>query len=78
MYSIKLDVNEKIYDKVMFFLENISKKDLTIREIKNIDDKQDFNIVDFFRNSPLVGELDLKENLNYIHKELSFEISIRY
>lgn len=60
MYSIKLDVNEKIFDKVMFFLENISKKDLTIREIKNIDDKQDSNIVDFFRNSPLVGELALE------------------
>ena len=60
MYSIKLDVNEKIFDKVMFFLENISKKDLTIREIKNIDDKQDSSIVDFFRNSPLVGELTLE------------------
>lgn len=26
MYSIKLDVNDSIYDKVMFFLDNISKK----------------------------------------------------
>lgn len=72
MYSIKLDVNEKIYDKVMFFLENISKKDLTIREIKNIDDKQDFNIVDFFRNSPLVGELDLKRESELYSQRVEF------
>ena len=31
MYSIKLDINDKIYEKVMFFLENIPKQDLTIR-----------------------------------------------
>lgn len=72
MYSIKLDVNEKIYDKVMFFLENISKKDLTIREIKNIDDKQDSNIVDFFRNSPLVGELDLKRESELYSQRVEF------
>lgn len=72
MYSIKLDVNEKIYDKVMFFLENIPKKDLTIREIKNIDDKQDSNIVDFFRNSPLVGELDLKRESELYSQRVEF------
>lgn len=72
MYSIKLDVNEKIYDKVMFFLENISKNDLTIREIKNIDDKQDSNIVDFFRNSPLVGELDLKRESELYSQRVEF------
>ena len=72
MYSIKLDVNEKIYDKVMFFLENISKKDLTIREIKNFDDKQDSSIVDFFRNSPLVGELDLKRESELYSQRVEF------
>ena len=72
MYSIKLDVNEKIFDKVMFFLENISKKDLTIREIKNFDDKQDSSIVDFFRNSPLVGELDLKRESELYSQRVEF------
>lgn len=73
MYSIKLDVNEKIYDKVMLFLENISKKDLKIKEIKNIDDnKQDSNIVDFFRNSPLVGELDLKRESELYSQRVEF------
>lgn len=38
MYSIKLDVNDSIYDKVMFLLDNISKKDLQIKEIKNYHD----------------------------------------
>ena len=59
MYSIKLDVNDNIYDKVMFFLDNISKKDLKIKEIKNYDDKKEDGLVDFFRNSPLVGEVNL-------------------
>jgi hypothetical protein len=61
MYSIKLDINDKIYEKVMFFLENIPKQDLTIKEIKNFDDNQKkTNLVEFFRNSPLVGEIEIK------------------
>lgn len=59
MYSIKLDVNDSIYDKVMFFLDNISKKDLTIKEIKNYHDQKESSLIDFFRNSPLVDEVNM-------------------
>ena len=45
----------------MFFLGNIPKQDLTIKEIKNFEDKlEENNLVDFFRNSPLVGEIEIK------------------
>ena len=55
MYTIKLDVNDTIYDKVIFFLKNIPIKNL---EVKKIDDKQTQkkdDIVSFFRSSPLSG-----------------------
>jgi len=66
MYSIKLDVNDSIYDKVMFFLDNISKKDLKIEEIKNYNDQKEDGLVDFFRNCPLVGEVNItRENEVY-------------
>jgi hypothetical protein len=69
MYSIKLDVNDSIYDKVMFFLDNISKKDLKIKEIKNYNDQKEDGLVDFFRNSPLVGEVNLtRENEVYSNR----------
>ena len=68
MYSIKLDINDKIYEKVMFFLENIPKQDLTIKEIKNLQDKlEENNLVDFFRKSPLVGEVEIKRD-SYINE----------
>ena len=69
MYSVKFDVNDNIYDKVMFFLDNISKQDLKIKEIKNYNDSKEDNLVDFFRNSPLVGEVDLtRENEVYLNR----------
>lgn len=68
MYSIKLDIDDKIYEKVMFFLENIPKQDLTIKEIKNFEDKlEENNLVDFFRKSPLVGEVEIKRDF-YINE----------
>jgi hypothetical protein len=68
MYYIKLDINDKIYEKVMFFLENIPKQDLTIKEIRNTDDKlEENNLVDFFRKNPLVGEVEIKRDF-YINE----------
>ncbi len=59
MYTIKLDVNDTIYDKVMFFLKNIPVTNL---EVKKSDDsvsvKKD-DIVSFFHNSPLAGNIQL-------------------
>jgi hypothetical protein len=73
MYSIKLDINDKIYEKVMFFLENIPKQDLTIKEIKNFDDKLEENsLVDFFRKSPLVGEVEIKRDSEIYSNRVEF------
>ena len=73
MYSIKLDINDKIYEKVMFFLENIPKQDLTIKEIKNFDDKLEENsLVDFFRKSPLVGEVEIKRDSEIYSDRIEF------
>jgi len=45
-------------------LGNISKKDLKIHEIKNYsNENQKSDFVDFFRNSPLVRELELKRDI---------------
>lgn len=72
MYSIKLDVNDSIYDKVMFFLDNISKKDLKIKEIKNYNDQKEDSLVDFFRNSPLVGEVNLTRDNEVYSNRVEF------
>ena len=69
MYSIKLDVNDNIYDKIMFFLNNVSKDDLKIKEIKNIPKSTNENLADFFQNSPLLDELDLtRESEQYSNR----------
>jgi len=53
MYTIKIDVNDTIYDKVMFFLQNIPVSNLEVKKSdKNAPSKED-NIVNFFHNSPL-------------------------
>ena len=73
MYSIKLDINDKIYEIVMFFLENIPKQDLTIKEIKNFEDKlEENNLVDFFRKSPLVGEVEIKRDSEIYSNRVEF------
>lgn len=60
MYSVRLEISEKIADKVMLFLNSIPKTDIKIQEIdgKMIKSHND-SLVDFFRSSPLVGEIDI-------------------
>ncbi len=53
MYTIKLDINDTIYDKVMFFLKNIPTKNLEVKKIDDTQIKKKDNIVSFFRSSPL-------------------------
>jgi len=69
MYSVKFDINDNIYDKVMLFLDNISKQNLKIKEIKNYNNSKKDNLVDFFRKSPLVSEVSLaRENEVYLNR----------
>ncbi len=53
MYTIKLDVNDTIYDKVMFFLKNIPIKNLEVKKVDDIQTQKKDDIVSFFRSSPL-------------------------
>ena len=55
MYTIKLDVNDTIYDKVMFFLKNIPIKNLEVKKIDDTQTQKENDIVSFFRSSPLSG-----------------------
>jgi len=53
MYTIKLDVNDTIYDKVMFFLKNIPIKNLEVKKVDDTQTQKKDDIVSFFRSSPL-------------------------
>lgn len=54
MHSIKLEISDSVFDKVMFFLNNISKRDLVIKEIDSLEKKEKSDdLVSFFKNSPL-------------------------
>ena len=59
IYTIKFDVNDTIYDKVMFFLKNISVSNLEVKKRDDSQIKNQDNIVSFFHNSPLAGNFDL-------------------
>ena len=59
MYTIKLDVNDTIYDKVMFFLKNIPVTNIEVKKSdENSSTKKD-DIVSFFHNSPLTSNVEL-------------------
>ena len=69
MYTIRLDVNDKIYDKVMFFLKSVPVRNIRVekKDIKKSEDKND--IVDFFQSSPLAGEISLeRETEKYVNR----------
>lgn len=59
MYTIKLDVNDTIYDKVMFFLKNIPVSNLEVKKIEDSQSKKQDDIVSFFHNSPLRENIEL-------------------
>ncbi len=59
MYTIKLDVNDIIYDKVMFFLNNIPVTNLEVEQKNDVPTQKKDDIVNFFQTSPLKGEISL-------------------
>ena len=62
MYTIRLDINDTIYDKVMLFLKNIPVKNIVIEKKEDTDSKSQDDIVHFFQSSPLVGEISLERD----------------
>ncbi|MFA6712033.1 MAG: hypothetical protein WCS33_04945 [Candidatus Caldatribacteriota bacterium] len=71
MYSIKLDIDDNIVDKVMLFLNNIPKKSI---EVKQIDDNNSHHekLADFFMQSPLREEIELKRNSQVYKQRVEF------
>jgi ethanolamine utilization protein EutA (predicted chaperonin) len=59
MYTIKLDVNDTIYDKVMFFLKNIPVTNIEVKKSDENSSTQKDDIVSFFHNSPLTDNIEL-------------------
>lgn len=57
MQTIRLDVSDSIYDNVMFFLNNLPKKDININNVPK--KKKEKSLTDFFQHSPLKNEIIL-------------------
>ncbi len=70
MYTIKLEVNDKFYDKIMTFLKNIPVKNIIVEKKADKKQKNEKNdIVSFFQSSPIVGEISLeRDKQNYIDR----------
>ena len=72
MYSIKLDVSDTIYDKVMFFLKNIPIKNLEVTKVADTKTTKKDDIVSFFQSSPLRGNLHLERETEIYSEKISF------
>ena len=62
MYTIKLDINDTLYDKVMLFLKSMPVKSIVVEKKDDESVKQQDDIVHFFQSSPLVGEISLERD----------------
>ena len=72
MYSIKLDVQDNIFDNVMYFLNNIPNDDIKIKEIHNQKSTQNDELVKFFQTSPLVDEIVLDRSAEQYSNRVEF------
>ena len=50
MQTIKIDISDNVYDNVMFFLNNLPKKDIKLYTPKKATEEK---LTDFFQSSPL-------------------------
>ncbi len=62
MQTIRLDISNDMYDKVIAILENLPRNKVKLqlekKEVKSSKKKN--SLVDFFQSSPLVDEISLK------------------
>ena len=72
MYTIKLDVNDTIYEKVMFFLKNIPVKNLSVEKTDEDEAKKQNDIVTFFQSSPIKGEISLERESDIYSDRVTF------
>ena len=73
MHSLKLTINDKIFDNIMFFLNNIPSNYLEVKEISSFSKiKQKNNLVQFFQTSPIVDEINLNRNEEIYNNRVAF------
>ncbi len=72
MYTIKVDINDTIYDKVMLFLNSIPVKNMVIKKKDELKSERQDNIVNFFQSSPLVGEITLERDAQTYTDRVAF------
>jgi len=72
MYSIKLDVQDNVFDNVMYFLNNIPNNDIEIKEIHNQKSIQNDDLVSFFQTSPLIDEIALDRSTEQYSSRVEF------
>jgi hypothetical protein len=65
MHTIRLDISDTIFDKVVFFLNHLPKNEIRIypenRAAHDIT-KPGNDLVDFFQTSPLGSDVELERN----------------
>ena len=72
MYTIKIDVNDTVYDKVMLFLKKIPIKNIVVEKKDQRTSKSKENIVNFFQSSPLVDEIVLERDREAYTNRVAF------
>ena len=72
MYTIKLDVNDIVFEKVMFFLKNIPVKNISVEKIDDKESKKQNDIVTFFQSSPITGEISLERDSGTYTNRVTF------
>ncbi len=72
MQTIKLDVSDSIFDKVMFFLDNLPKNEVKLKIETKKKDVKKHSIVDFFQNSPLKSSITIEREKELYQDRLEF------
>lgn len=72
MYTIKLDVNDTMFKKVMLFLNTLPVKHIVIEKKDDKKSHKKEHIVNFFQTSPLAGEIVLERDPQIYTDRVSF------
>ena len=70
MHTIKINVSDRLYEKVISFLRTLPSKEIELQTPKE-KSLQENTLVDFFHNSPL-REISLERDQETYSERLSF------
>ncbi len=62
MHTVRLDIKDSVFDKVMFLLKSLPKSEVKLRVEQNVTTENSDDIVSFFQNSPLKNEIKLERS----------------